>query len=114
MLHNVDADTKEDTMRLLIDHGANVAAQDEYHSTPLHLAALGGNTRAVRLLIEHGADVAARDRNHRTPLHLASSRRVGVRTIQRFIEHRLTFTDRTKGPKRDFMRARTAARLTQC
>jgi ankyrin repeat protein len=77
----VDAGAIEDTVRLLIDHGADVAAQDETHSTPLHLAALLGNTKAARLLIEHGADVAARDVNHRTPLHLASSSWVGVGTI---------------------------------
>jgi ankyrin repeat protein len=33
---------KEDTVRLLIDHGADVDAQDETHSTPLHLASLLG------------------------------------------------------------------------
>jgi ankyrin repeat protein len=81
IFQSVDADTIEDTMRLLIDHKANVAARDETHSTPLHLAALWGNTKAVRLLIEHGADVSAQDGNHRTPLHLASSRRVGVSTM---------------------------------
>ena len=60
-----------DTMRLLIDHGANVAAQDETHSTPLHLAAFWCNVPAVQLLIEHGDDVLAQDGNNRTPLHLA-------------------------------------------
>lgn len=77
----VDADTIADTMKLLIDHGANVAAQDETHSTPLHLAAFWCNIEAVRLLIEHGADVTAQDGHHRTPLHLALSR-VSIETIQ--------------------------------
>jgi ankyrin repeat protein len=61
-------------VRLLIDHGADIAAQDEAHSTPLHLAALCGGTETVQLLIEHGASVTAQDRSKKTPLHLASSK----------------------------------------
>jgi ankyrin repeat protein len=60
-------------MRLLIEHGADVKAQDETHSTPLHMASSSGIPEIVQLLIEHGADVSGRDRRHRTPLHLASS-----------------------------------------
>jgi ankyrin repeat protein len=60
--------------KLLIDHGAYVAAQDETQSMPLHLASSFGTAGTVRLLIENGADVTAQDENRRTPLHLASSR----------------------------------------
>ena len=70
----MNADSIADTMRLLLEHGANVAAQDGTHSTPLHLTAFWCNIEAVRLLIEHGADITARDENYRTPLHLALSR----------------------------------------
>ena len=70
----MDADSIADTMRLLLNHGADMVAQDGTHSTPLHLAAFWCNIEAVRLLIEHGADVTSRDGNHRTPLHLALSR----------------------------------------
>ena len=61
------------TVRLLIDYGADVTAQDETHRTPLHLAAFSGSTETVQLLIEHGADVTAQDRGKKTPLHLLSS-----------------------------------------
>jgi len=64
---------KADTVRLLIDYGADVTVQDEDHSTPLHLASCLRSAEAVQLLIKHGADVTAKDRKHRTPLHLASS-----------------------------------------
>ncbi|KAH9005380.1 ankyrin repeat-containing domain protein [Lactarius hatsudake] len=64
---------KGDTVRLLIDHGANVAAQDDNNLTPLHLASSYGNAETMLLLIERGADVSAQDRNHTTPLHMASS-----------------------------------------
>ena len=79
--HPVDADSIADTMRLLIDHGANVAAQDETHSAPLHLAAFWCNVEAVRLLIDCGAYVNTPDGNHKTPLHLALLR-VSVETIK--------------------------------
>jgi ankyrin repeat protein len=61
-------------VRLLIEHGADVAAHDETRSMPLHLAAYYGSTETMQLLIEHGADVTAQDRSNRTPLHLALSK----------------------------------------
>ena len=65
--------TKVETVRMLIEHGADVAKQDKAHSTPLHLASSKGSTETVRLLLQHGADVATQDENNRTPLHMASS-----------------------------------------
>ena len=65
---------KAGTMRLLIDHGADVKAKDDIQSTPLHMASSSGIPELVQLLIEHGADVRGQDRSNRTPLHLASSR----------------------------------------
>ena len=62
-----------DVVRLLINYGAEVTAQDENYLTPLHLVSSSGSAEIVRLLIERGADVTAKDRRHRTPLHLASS-----------------------------------------
>ena len=79
--HPVNAVSIADTMRLLINHGADITAQDETHSTPLHLAAFWCNTEAVRLLFECGADVTTPDGNHKTPLHFALLR-VSVETIK--------------------------------
>jgi ankyrin repeat protein len=70
---------KADTVRLLLRHGADVEAQDESHSTPLHMASSLGIPEIVQLLIEHGSDVNIEDCSHRTPLHHASSW-VSVRT----------------------------------
>ena len=61
-------------MRLLIEQGANVKAQDKTRSTPLHMASYTGIPDLVQLLIEHGADTNGRNRSQSTPLHLASSR----------------------------------------
>ena len=76
---------KADMVRLLIDHGADVAAQDEAHSTPLHFAAFWGSAETVKLLIWHGADVTAKDKSNQTPLHLASSK-VSSRTASLLIQ----------------------------
>ena len=76
-----------ENVRLLIKNGADVKAQDETHSTPLHMASSSWFPELVGLLIEHGADVTARDRKHRTPLHLASSM-VSSRMALLFVECR--------------------------
>ena len=62
-----------DLARLLIEHSADVAAQDEDGTTPLYGASSWGRVDLARLLIEHGADVAAQSNNGTTPLHQASS-----------------------------------------
>ena len=69
-------------MRLLIEHGADVKAQDETQLTPLHLASSFGTPEIVQLLIEGGVDITAEDESRRTPLHLASgSRWVGTEAL---------------------------------
>jgi ankyrin repeat protein len=72
-MRHYEPDEKVGTIRLLIEHGADITAQDETHTTPLHLATTLGVPEIVQLLIECGADVTAQDWRHRTPLHMASS-----------------------------------------
>ena len=75
-----------ETVRLLVDHGADVNALDCSHSTPLHLASLQGVLDAVQILIKHGADVNARNETNLTPLHGASL--LGdVQIVQLLIDH---------------------------
>jgi len=70
-LHNSVLDFYVDAVRFLLDHGADVGAEDNNRSTPLHVISRYGNIKATRLLLEHGARVDARDDNHSTPLHFA-------------------------------------------
>ena len=64
-------------MRLLLEHGADVRAQNEDHSTPLHDAMEASFYRrpiAVRLLLAHDVDIDAKNKEGKTPLHIASSK----------------------------------------
>jgi len=54
--------------RLLLEHGANVAAADSGGTTALMRAALGGHVAVVQLLLEHGADVKATETDGTTAL----------------------------------------------
>ncbi len=65
-----------EVVRVLLNHGANVNAKDNWDRAPLHRVFLEDEDVDVfgvaQLLVERGADVNARDENHETPLHLAS------------------------------------------
>jgi ankyrin repeat protein len=63
-------------VQVLLEHGADVNAQNNHHSTPLHLATSLENVETIQLLIERGADIDAQDIVHNTPLHLAMHSRV--------------------------------------
>jgi ankyrin len=57
--------------RMLIEHGADIAAQSNDKETPLHLASRYGEVVVSRMLMGGGADVTAQNKNGETPLHLA-------------------------------------------
>jgi ankyrin repeat protein len=48
-----------DFAKLLVEHGANVAAQDGHGSTPLDLALGNGHVELAQFLVEHGAVTTA-------------------------------------------------------
>lgn len=59
-------------MKLLLDSGADVNAQNAFHATALIWA--GGDAVKSRMLIEHGADVNVRTQQGRTALMMAAKR----------------------------------------
>jgi ankyrin repeat protein len=79
MLRKASYDGNVKVAQLLLEHGGNVNARDEWGHTPLHrvLVGLTDNARAhffdtIQLLLEHGADVDALNDAQSTPLHVAS------------------------------------------
>lgn len=60
-------------VRLLINHGVDVNAQDESRRTVLHDATEANDAKTVQLLLEHGADSNVVDIAGMTPLELAAS-----------------------------------------
>lgn len=71
-LHQAARNGKVDTVRALIDHGAEVDATNTRGQTALHEAAMGGFFEVCRLLIHCGADLNAVDNRKRTPLYWAA------------------------------------------
>ena len=62
------------TLRLLLDHGADINVQNRVGRTPLHRASFNGALEVVRLLLEHGADVEAKNIVGETALQEAADR----------------------------------------
>jgi ankyrin repeat protein len=71
--HRRGPNANTETIQVLLEHGADVTARDDTHSTPLHLAASNTSPEIVRLLIKHGADINTLDGNRKMPLYLALS-----------------------------------------
>ncbi|KAL8714062.1 MAG: hypothetical protein Q9225_006637 [Loekoesia sp. 1 TL-2023] len=71
LLHLAAATGNLRLIRLLIQEGGDVNAQDEDGETPLHWAMTReGNYEVARLLIQNGADLANRTVDGSTPLHM--------------------------------------------
>jgi uncharacterized protein len=61
-----------ETVKLLLDSGANIEARDEYRGPPLLDAAGYAQTNIVRYLLDRGANLNARDKGGSTALIIAS------------------------------------------
>ncbi len=74
-------------VRLLLEHGADVNAQNKnthWGATPLHAAAHGNQKAVAEVLLQHGADVGAINLNGRTPL--AETAIHNARAVARLLE----------------------------
>lgn len=61
--------TDVETVKLLLECGADIEAKDSYGATPLlQKVRCGGPTEVARLLLEWGADIEAKNSNGNTPL----------------------------------------------
>lgn len=69
-LHQCCIDNKVDMLKLLIESGADVNAEDSDKWTPLHAAATCGHLTLVKLLISHGANLLAVNTDGNMPYDL--------------------------------------------
>jgi uncharacterized protein len=67
-LHYAALDDAAESVRALIDAGADVDARDQAGNTPLHFAAQEGSLAVGRILLEAGAAVDPKDQHGNTPL----------------------------------------------
>lgn len=70
-LHYAVLTNNLDSVKLLINHGADVTVQDMYGFSPLHTAAALGYLHVAALLIVYGADVFSLTNHSELPVDLA-------------------------------------------
>ena len=80
-------------LRMLLDYGANVRAEDDMGRTPLHLVPDFGSIEIVHVLLKHGANVGAEDNEGRTPLHVAAHHNIEV--VRMLLKHGADVNART-------------------
>ncbi len=77
LLHAAAYDGKPRIVEFLLDHGADVRAQETNGRTPLHDAANNGHLEVIDLLVRAGADLEAKDIQGMTPLMWGQISRTG-------------------------------------
>ena len=68
-------DNIPDLVRLLLECGMDVDAQDEYHATPLLLVVVRHMDDIAQILLERGAKPNVKNNKGKTPLHLLLERK---------------------------------------
>ena len=76
-----------DVARFFVEHGTNVAAQDQEGSTPFHLASELGYLELAQLLVEHNTNTEAQNQGESTPLHDGASQRGHLDQARILVEH---------------------------
>jgi ankyrin repeat protein len=85
-LHAASEAGDVETVRLLLERGADVKERDVYHQTAILVASRSGRLQVVKLLIEYGADVNSHDGIGWVPLHVAS-RNGHLEVVQSLLDH---------------------------
>ena len=71
LLHLTCSTGNLDSVKYLIEHGADVLDKTDIGQTVLHKACEGGSLETVQFLVGFGLDINADDVKNRTPLHIA-------------------------------------------
>ncbi|HKB10793.1 MAG TPA: ankyrin repeat domain-containing protein, partial [Vicinamibacterales bacterium] len=85
LLHHAAAFGSIDTMKLLLDAGADVNAANRRRSTPLHWSL--HDEAKVRLLLSRGAAINAKQVEGRTSLYIAASMGQGASLVKLLLEN---------------------------
>lgn len=80
-LHRAAYGGHADTLKYLIEQGANINNRTIDGWTPLHSAAFWNQLACVQLLLDAGADITAVTNSKQTALHLAVSNNQGPETL---------------------------------
>lgn len=94
-LHLATKQAHLNTMRLLIENGANLNAQNDDLSTPLHLTEK--NMESIRVLLEAGADPNITDKDYDFPYYFAFYGSMTRELTELYIRHGanlMTFSDK--------------------
>ena len=84
VLHDVVGEHYFDMVKLLIESGADVNAQNEDGIAPLHLAAYG---ETVNILIKNGSKIDLESARGETPLYIAASEQDGFGVIAALLDN---------------------------
>ncbi len=82
VLHMICRRDATEEAKLLILHGANVNAQTEIGTTPLHCAALNCNVELAQFLLQHGATMDTQDNFGHTAESLATKSGCGPEFLE--------------------------------
>jgi len=72
-LHSAAQWGHEVVVKLLLDNGAKVDAENNFGQRPLQYACVCRHKDIVQILLDSGSDIEAKDKNGHTPLRLAST-----------------------------------------
>jgi ankyrin repeat protein len=72
-LHYAAGRGNHEITELLLEHGANANAKDEYLQTPVHHASMYNSKKSLKLLAKSAADLNSLDGDKQTPLMRAVS-----------------------------------------
>lgn len=79
-LHNACSFGHAEVVQLLLKHGADPNARDNWHFTPIMEAAIKGKIEVCIVLLQQGADVSIKNADNKTAYDLADSSMKSVLT----------------------------------
>lgn len=77
---------REDVVKLLLKHGANIDLYGDWYDTPLSVAAKSGLLKIALILLEAGSDVNQKGAAGKTPLHTACTER-NIQMVELLLSH---------------------------